>query len=32
METVFKHLSVFINDEGSSLLFSKGGHWEAKNY
>ena len=30
METVFKRLSVFINDEGSSLFFSKGVHWEAK--
>ena len=29
--TVFKRLSVFINNEGSFLLFSKGVHWEAKN-
>ena len=31
METLFKCLSVFINNEGSLLLFSKGVHWEAKN-
>ena len=31
METVFKRLSVFISNEGSLLLFSKGVHWEAKN-
>ena len=31
METVFKRLSVFINNEGSLLLFSKGVHCEAKN-
>ena len=27
---VCKHLSVFINNKGSLLLFSKGVHWEAK--
>ena len=31
METVFKLLSVFINNERRLLLFSKGVHWEAKN-
>ena len=31
MEAVFKRLSVFINNEGSLLLFSKGVHWEVKN-
>ena len=31
METVLKSLLVFINNEGSLLLFSKGVHWEAKN-
>ena len=31
METVFKRLSVFINNEGSLLLFFKGVHWRAKN-
>ena len=31
METVFKRLSVFINNEGRLLLFSKRVHWEAKN-
>ena len=30
METVFKHLSVFINNEESWLLFSKNVHQEAK--
>ena len=31
METVFKRLSIFINNKGSLLLFSKGVQWEAKN-
>ena len=30
METVFKRLSVLINNGGSLLLFSKEVHWEAK--
>ena len=30
METLFKRLSVFINNRGSLLLFSKEVHWEAK--
>ena len=28
---MFKSLSVFINNEGSLLLYSKGVHWETKN-
>ena len=31
MEAVFKGLLVFINNEGSLLLFSKGVHWKPKN-
>ena len=31
METVFKRLSIFINNKGSLLLFSKGVQWEVKN-
>ena len=31
METVFKRLSVFINNKGSLVLFAKGVNWEAKN-
>ena len=31
MEPAFKRLTVFINNERSLLLFSKGVHWEAKN-
>ena len=30
METMFKRLSLLINNKGSSLLFSKGVHWEAR--
>ena len=30
METVFKRLSVFINNEGNLLLFSKEVDWEVK--
>ena len=31
MENMFKRLSVFINNEGSLLLFAKEVHWNAKN-
>ena len=31
METVLMRLSVFINNEGHLLLFSKGVHWQGKS-
>ena len=32
METLFKRLWLFIKNEKSLLLISKGVHWEAKNW